>query len=594
MKTLKKILHLLSSKERKRVVLLLIMILLMALLDMIGIVSIMPFIAVLTNPELVETNFILKTAFIKSGMFGVETKQQFLFLLGFFVMVMLVASLIFKSLTMYAQSRFTAMCQYRIAKRFVEAYLYQPYSWILNRHSADLGKTILSEVGVVISKGLKPLMSIITQSIVALMLIIMLTAINFKVVLILGIIFGLAYFFIYMFVRDFLTRIGKERLKANELRFNTVIESFGAFKEIKIGRLEKIFVERFSKHAKTYADHQASAEIVSMLPRYIIEVIGFGGMLLVVLYLMKQSSSFTNVLPLIALYAFAAYRLIPAFQIIYSNITQLRLVDPSLNSIYKDMNSLDPFRPIQFQNSLPLKKNITLNHIYYNYPNSSRASLKDISFSIPAYSTVGLVGVTGSGKTTTVDIILGLLDAQHGTLEVDGTIINKKNIRAWQQSIGYVPQQIYLADETVAANIAFGVDPKDINQRAVENSAKIANLHEFVINELPLQYQTTLGERGVRLSGGQRQRIGIARALYHNPKVLILDEATSSLDNLTEKIIMKEINRLSTKNITIIIIAHRLTTVKNCDMIYILKNGKLKDQGTFEKLNKVSSLFSDN
>ena len=592
MKNLKRLLYLLSSKDRKRASLLLIMVLIMALLDMLGVVSIMPFMAVLTNPEIVETNAILKTAFKTASIFGVETNRQFLFFLGVVVMIMLLVSLTFKALTMYLQVRFTSMCQYRIAKRLVEGYLYQPYSWILNRHSADLGKTILSEVGVVVAKGLKPMMNLITQGAVALTLMVMLTIINTKLALIIGFTFGTAYLIIYKLIRGFLTRIGQERLRANQLRFTSVIEAFGAFKELKISGLEKFFAKRFSEQAKIFANHQASAQIISQLPRYFLEAIAFGGIVLVVLYYIKQSGTFTDVLPLIALYAFAGYRLMPALQLIYSNFTYLRSVGPSLDAMYDDLNSLDSFSSQHDQGILPLNKAITLNHISYHYPNSSKTALKDISLNIPAYTTVGLVGATGSGKTTTVDIILGLLEAQQGTLEVDGKVIDKHNLRAWQSSIGYVPQHIYLADNTVAANIAFGINPEDINQAAVERAAKIANLHEFVINELSLQYQTTLGERGIRLSGGQRQRIGIARALYHNPKILILDEATSALDNLTEKVVMEAVYKLSNK-ITIILIAHRLSTVKLCDNIYLLEKGKLKEQGTFEKLTQISDLFQE-
>ena len=203
------------------------------------------------------------------------------------------------------------------------------------------------------------------------------------------------------------------------------------------------------------------------------------------------------------------------------------------------------------------------------------------------------MGATGSGKTTMVDIILGIIEAQKGTLEVDGEIITQLNSRTWQRSIGYVPQHIYLSDDTIAANIAFGVELKNINLEAVEKASKIANLHEFVIGELPKQYQSTIGERGVRLSGGQRQRIGIARALYHNPQILILDEATSALDNQTEKAVMDAINNLG-KNITIILIAHRLSTVKKCDRIFLLEKGELKNEGTFEELLKIDKSFRMN
>ena len=209
---------------------------------------------------------------------------------------------------------------------------------------------------------------------------------------------------------------------------------------------------------------------------------------------------------------------------------------------------------------------------------------------INAKTIVGLVGPTGSGKTTIVDIILGLLTIQKGSLEVDGKIINQQNLRSWQGSIGYVPRNIFLADNSISANIAFGSPKTDINQEAVEKASKIANLHEFVVDELPEKYQTTIGERGVRLSGGQRQRIGIARALYHDPKILILDEATSALDNQTEKAVMDAVNNLR-KDITVILIAHRLNTVKRCDKVFLLEKGLIKNEGTFQELTNINENF---
>jgi len=308
------------------------------------------------------------------------------------------------------------------------------------------------------------------------------------------------------------------------------------------------------------------------------------------LFFMTITGNITNVLPIIGLYAFAGYRLMPALQKIYSSFTALRFVGPSLDSLHKDLRNLKPNIQKEYKDSLRLNKNICLKNIHYNYPNSSKTVLKNINLNIPANKTIGLVGATGSGKTTTIDIILGLLEAQKGTLEVDGEIINTNNKRAWQQSIGYVPQQIFLSDNTISANIAFGVNIHDINQKAVEHAAKIANLHEFVINELPQKYQTFVGERGIRLSGGQRQRIGIARALYHKPTVLILDEATSALDNLTEQAIMNALSN-STNNITKILVAHRLRTVRDCDIIYLFDKGQLKEHGTFEELIKKSDEF---
>jgi ABC-type multidrug transport system fused ATPase/permease subunit len=275
----------------------------------------------------------------------------------------------------------------------------------------------------------------------------------------------------------------------------------------------------------------------------------------------------------------------PALQQIYASFTRLTFVGPALNKLHDDIQSLKSSNDANNMNDLSFNKEITLNNIHFNYPNSSRTALKDISLIIPAKSKIGLVGTTGSGKTTTVDIILGLLKTQKGTLEVDGKIITEENSRAWQKLIGYVPQQIYLSDDTVSANIAFGKEPNNVNHEMVEKVSKIANLHNFVVNELPKKYFTTIGERGVRLSGGQRQRIGIARALYNNPKLLILDEATSALDNSTEEVVMEAVDNLSS-DITIIIIAHRLNTVKNCNIIFKLEQGKLIEKGTFNEIIK--------
>ena len=399
----------------------------------------------------------------------------------------------------------------------------------------------------------------------------------------------MVYVITYAFVRKYLVYLGKERLKKNKLRFTAVAEVFNAFKEIKVGVLEKIYIKRFSEPAKILARHEASAKVLGSIPQFALEAIAFGGMLLLILFLMSKTGTLNTVLPLIALYAFAGYRLMPAIQRIYS-LSQLRFVGPSLDALIEDLENLKQFNLYENKKFLKFKEKVTLNKVHFNYPNSTKSVLNDISLCIPAQSTIGIVGPTGSGKTTTIDIILGLLKPTKGTLEIDNTTINRENYRSWQRTVGYVPQEIYLSDDTVASNIAFGVDKEDINQEAVENAARISNLHEFVINELPMQYNTNVGERGIKLSGGQRQRIGIARALYHKPQLLILDEGTSSLDNITEHTIMDTLNRIK-KDITIILIAHRLNTVKNCDNIFVLQDGQVKEHGSYDDLIKTSKTF---
>ena len=590
MPTHKKLLYLLTSYEKRRATLLLCMMLIVALLEMTGVVSIMPFMAVLTNPELIQTNSVLNTLFSLTKKIGVETNNQFLFVLGISVFLLLVISIAFKALTNYALVRFTHMRQYSLGKRVMEGYLHQPFSWFLNRHTADIGKNILYEVEVIVYQVLNPSLVFIQQILITLAILTILILVNLKIALIVGFTMCFTYGIIYLFTRNLVVKIGEKRSKASELLFVNITEAFGAIKEIKVGGSEKNFVNRFSEPAKDLARSQALIGLISTLPRFALEVIAFGGIILAILYLLAQSGNFNEIIPIIALYVFAGYRLLPAFQGIYRSAAQIRSAKPSLDILYKDLKNLKPKITAKDKNRLQFKRNITLKNIFYQYPNSTRLVLNNLNLNISASSKIGIVGATGSGKTTIVDIILGLLELQKGFLEVDDKLIEKNNLRAWQNSIGYVPQNIFLADDTVSANIAFGVENNLINQQDVENAAKIASLHDFIINELPEKYQTYIGEKGIRLSGGQRQRIGIARALYHNPKLLILDEATSSLDNLTEQDVMNAVNNMG-KDLTVIMIAHRLSTVKECDSIVILENGQIKHQGTFQELAKINDYF---
>jgi ABC-type multidrug transport system fused ATPase/permease subunit len=591
METISKLLDLLSPAERKRAGVLMAMMLVMALLDMLGVASILPFIAVLANPALVETNPILSWAYQLSANVGVASVQQFLFLLGFLVFALLVFSLTFKALTTYAQTRFALMREYSIGKRLVEGYLHQPYSWFLNRHSADLGKNILSEVGGVIGGSLLPVMTLFTQTAVTVSILGLLLVVDPWLAILVGLVLSIAYGGILALMSGWLNTLGQARIQANKERYTVLSEAFGAVKEVKVGGLEAIFIERFAKPAEKYAKGQATAQVIAQIPRFALEAIAFGGMLLVILYLMAQSGSFATALPVIALYAFAGYRLMPALQQIYGAFTQLKYAGPALRALHTDLmglNAVEPYGGVL--EPLPLNKCIELNNIVYQYPNANAASLNGINLSISARSTVGFVGSTGSGKTTAVDLILGLLEPQEGTLCIDGQVVNASNRRQWQKSIGYVPQHIYLADDTISANIAFGLAPEIVDQEAVKRAAKIANLHDFVVENMPDGYNTKVGERGVRLSGGQRQRIGIARALYHNPNILVMDEATSALDNLTEQAVMEAVYNLS-QSITIILIAHRLSTVKTCDTLFLLENGELKAKGTFKGLTQINEQF---
>lgn len=589
MENLKKLLFLLKPEEKRSGLILLVLVLIMGLIEVAGILSIMPFVVVLSNPEVIETNSILKNFYEISRIFGVNSVNKFLFFLGIVVLLLLSFSLIFKTLTLYAQLRYSAMREFTIGKSLIENYIHQPYVWFLNRNSSEIGKNILNEVNFVVGNGIKPLIALISQSIIVFFLFTLLILADVKTTFIIASLFIIFYGLIYHLSKKFLSKIGKERILLNSERFKIVGEAFGAAKEVKIARLEGKYVKRFADVALPLAKQLTVASVISNVPRYALELITFGGMLLITLYFLRLNKGFNDIVPIITLYAFAGYRLMPALQIVFNALTTLKYLGPGLDSLYKDITSLEPLRRNIDKYSLKPEKYILLNDIDFTYPNETKKTLNKINLKIPVNNIVGIVGSTGSGKSTTVDIILGLLEPEKGSLEIDDKIINRYNKRAWQNSIGYVPQQIYLADDTISSNIAFGIEPQNIKYNDIERAAKLANIHDFINQELPLKYNTIVGERGVRLSGGQRQRIGIARALYTNPKILIFDEATNSLDRYTENGVLQAIT--DNKELTIILITHRLTTLKECDNIFLIDKGELKGEGKFKELEKNNNYF---
>ncbi len=590
MESYKKLLDILTKQERRNAALLLVMVVVMALLDAVGVASIMPFVAVLSNPEVMETNALIKAGRLLAYDQGYETNQEFIFILGLGFFFIFVFSLSFKALTTYMQIRFTVMCEYSMGKRLVERYLHQPYAWFLNRHGADLGMKILSEIINIIGSAVVPMMLLISHGAVTIVFVALLFFIDWKLTTIVALGLSAVYLTIFLATRGFLVRSGEIRLEANQQRYKSLTEGFSAVKDIKVAGVEETFIQKFTQPALLYARLNAKAQIINQLPRYALEAASFGGILVMVLYLMARGVSFNQALPILTLYALAGYRLMPAIQQIYSALTQLSFATASLDAVHEDLIKLTIVNSNHGKTPIKLKREVKVSKIGFSYPDTEAPALSDMSFTIPARSTIGLVGSTGSGKTTALDLILGLLEPDTGSVLIDGIEVNKNNRRNWQKSIGYVPQQVFLADDTIAANIAFGVEPAEINQATVEQASKVANLHDFVTKQMPDQYHTTIGERGIRLSGGQRQRIGIARALYHNPQVLILDEATSALDNITEQLVMDAIFNLS-KKITVIMVAHRMTTVMGCDKIILFDKGKVKGIGTFDELMISNSLF---
>lgn len=586
--TYRKFRDLLDFRERRNALLLFAMMVGMGLMEVIGVASIMPFIAVVANPEVIKSNQFLALIF---NQFGFSNDQTFLLFLGMGVFVLVVGSLGFKAVTLWAMARFTYMRGYTLSCRLLRGCLNQPYPWFLNRHSADLGKSILSEIEQVINGSLMPALQLVAQTVVVIFLIILVVAVEPIVAITAVFLLGGAYALIYSILRRYLFHIGKDRVRANRERFQIAQEALCGIKDIKVLGLEEGYLRSFSKPAAWFAKRQASNQIISALPQFLLQGIAFGGILAILLVLLvAKKGDLSAVLPLIALYAFAGARLLPAMQMVYSGLTKLSFGKPALDALHKDIKEVAvssriyrSSNPIPIIETTKLQESIELHDVYYTYPNAKSAVLAGLNLTINARTTVAIVGCTGAGKTTVIDLILGLLEPQRGEFRVDGKQIKGQNIRCWQRSIGYVPQHIFLSDDTVSANIAFGKSDAEIDMIAVENAARIAELHDFVVQELPEGYQTTVGERGVRLSGGQRQRIGIARALYHDPDVLILDEATSALDNLTEKAVMDSVRNIAHHK-TIIIVAHRLTTVEHCDEILFMEHGQIRATGSYQEL----------
>ena len=582
---------LLTAREKRHIKWLFLATLVTALIEVTGIASILPFIMVVVNRDVIHTNQFLRVLY---DVTGVNSPDHFLMLVGMLVLLVLTVGNGFAALTTWLLMRFAYLCGHTVSERLLMRYLGQPYEFFLNRNTAELNKNMLSEVHRFVAGVLLPSVRMLSKLVVVVFILGMLVVVDPLLALIAVLVLGSAYVAIYGLIRRRLLRIGKESVGLASSRFKVASEALGAIKELKVLGREYTFLNRYSESSRQYALLEASSEVFSMIPRYALETLAFGGIMLIVVYLLSVKQGVQEILPLVGLYAFAGVRLVPSMQQIFAGLTKLRYHSAVIRVLYADLVE-EPSAPLGFgtedgKHTSGIEHEIDLRDVNYVYPGAATPVIDALNLTIRTNSTVGIVGPTGSGKTTLVDIILGLLRPARGGLYVDGRPITEWNIRHWRKSFGYVPQTIYLSDDTVARNIAFGIKDAEIDSTAVERAARIAALHDFVVRELPHGYQTIVGERGVRLSGGQRQRIGIARALYHDPPVLVLDEATSALDVITESVIMDAIRHLSHRK-TILVIAHRLATVRECDVIYLLDRGRIIASGTYEDMIESSQMF---
>ncbi|HET8984173.1 MAG TPA: ABC transporter ATP-binding protein, partial [Trueperaceae bacterium] len=586
---MRRLFTLLDRREKRRFYWLLPAVTGMALLQVIGIASVLPFLALVTDPTIVETNALLSRAY---ELLGFQSTNGFLVFAGAAALALLVISNAFTALTEYLLLRYSWNLNHSLSVRLLREYVAKPYVFFLDQNSAALATNILSETKQAVRGFVLAALNLMSRTIVALFILALLIGLYPLLAILTFGFLGAAYAVTFMLVKRGMAESGRQRSYSDRARHQAAFEVLGGIKDIKLLGREEPFLKRYERHSRNYERQMAKQQVIALFPRYAFETIAFGGMLMIVLVLLLRGEGVQQIVPTLGVFAFATLRLLPALQSLFGSMTSLRFSVTAIDVLHRDIT---PDRDLHIGNRVgiepqPFTRKLELDSIDFTYPNGKGPVLSDFSLSVAANSTVGIVGPTGSGKTTTVDILLGLLEPSAGTLKVDGVVIDKDNRAAWQSNLGYVPQQIYLADDTIAANIAFGVRAKDVDRHAVERAATLANIHDFVSNELPEGYETVIGERGVRLSGGQRQRLGIARALYHNPAVLVFDEATSALDGITEESIFKAVSELG-KSKTIVMIAHRMTTVRECDVIYLLEKGAVTAKGSYDELIATNARF---
>ena len=585
-KSLQQVNRLLTKEEKIAGIKLVLLLMIMGVLDVVGVASVLPFMSIAADPSFVESNETLLKIY---NFLEFDDHKRFVMFAGICVIVLIAISTFVKLGTTYALYKYTYSREHSISVRLLSGYLNQPYSWYLNQHSSELSKSVLADVREVISRNILTIFTICSNTFQIILIVTLLIIVDPATAITASLFFGFIYTSLYFFVKGVLDNVGSERLSANSSRFKTSTEIFALIKEMKVLGKENFYLSSFANATKKFVDKEIVAQSISALPKFLIEMVIFTSLISIVLINLADDATLNSIIPVMALYAFAVYRLVPALQVVFANISLFRTSAPVLSLISEKYSQLNVSNTFDDSSSrINLHSEITFKEVNFRYPKAEKVALEKISLQIPANNIVGIIGSTGSGKTTLIDVLLGLLTPTQGAIHVDGEKICKDNIRQWQRCIGYVPQYISLVDASISANIALGVDPSNLKMDDVVSAAKIANIHDFIISELEDGYDTKVGDKGVRLSGGQRQRLGIARALYNKPNILVLDEATSALDGQTEKVVMDAVNNLGRK-LTLVIIAHRLSTLAKADIVYKLEKGRICSHGSYEVMCKTEN-----
>lgn len=591
-RVVRQLLYLLDRRDKVLGIGLLAMMLLGGLLEALGVALIFPFLALISDPEKIEQSKLLVSL---GDIFGLSGQRDLLILVAVALLTVTVFKALYMTLLFHVQYKYIFRKQHEISRRLFSAYLFTPYSYHLRRNSAELLRNSGSEVQLVFMQVMAPITYVIVETTVALVLISLLAVLApGAAIAALVVIGGIAGASQLLALRR-LKRLGPQQLEAQGDMIKAVNQGLGGIKETKVLGREQHFADVFGESAIRFSDAVRFLRFATDAPRVAIEGLLISGILLVVIVLLATGAALDEILPTIGLFAIAAIRMMPSSSRIITSLNSIRFYIPSLEAVAGDLRELDEIELTRKTKSVsevddPIGKieEVVLEDASYRYEGADGLALDDISLRITAGESIGIVGPSGAGKTTLVDILLGLLPPTSGRVVVNGRDVSE-HLGSWQRRVGYIPQPVYLIDDTVRRNVAFGLNDDEIDDQRLWRALESAQLAE-TIRELPDGLDGLIGEHGTRISGGQRQRVGIARAIYHDADVLVLDEATAALDNTTEQEVTRAVTRFSGAK-TVITIAHRLSSVQGCDRLYFIRAGRLEASGTYDELAASSDAF---
>lgn len=577
MKILKKINVLLNARQKRHMVVLLLSMLIGAVLETASVTMIIPVITLVLTPNAISDNVYMSWLY---RTLNLDSERQLVVV----IMLSLILAFVLKNLFLFAQQKmlyhFIYTNQFDTSERMMKNYLRKGYEFYLNSDTAVIQRSITSDVNNMFALILAVL-QLVSECVISLSLIVLLLVTDARMTIVIAGLLLVTLLIIKAVIKPIMQKAGEDNQNYYSGLFKWISQTVTGIKEVKIMGKEQYFVDEYVKCGRGYVEAVQKYSIYNNTPRLLIETVCIAGMVGYMLYLVLSGTEMQVMMPIIGAFAVAAMRLMPSANRISNQLASLSYFEPFFMGVSDNLQdeingqNVDMSFAKDKDKKLPVKKEIRLENITYAYPNTEALIFDHAQMRIPIGAAVGIVGSSGSGKTTIVDILLGLLEIEQGEIYADDVNI-KAEYRAWLRNIGYIPQMIFMLDDTIRKNVAFGIPSAKIDEKRIWEVLKEAQLDEFVRN-LPEGLDTSIGERGIRLSGGQRQRIGIARALYHDPEVLILDEATSALDNDTEAAIMDSINHFHGKK-TLIIIAHRLHTIEKCDTIFRVENGKIKQE----------------